>query len=200
MRRLTSLAILSALYLPCAEAAIAEDGVKLNLGKNSSALHMPVGDQVVIATPAFEDYSEMLFDLCDAMKLKIEDECSIYPMNAEIGLNAIATEQEGNRLIVYDRRLSPEVGYEGAMMIIAHELGHHYCHHIGKKADPRDELEADRFAGAAMRNAGYTLNQALAAVPVLDERPSKSHPGRADRVKSITAGWKEPEIGKSCRE
>lgn len=50
--------------------ASAEDGVKLNLGKNSPALHMPVGDQIVIATPAFEDYSEMFFDLCDAMKLR----------------------------------------------------------------------------------------------------------------------------------
>lgn len=200
MRRIAALAILSILSLPCADAAIADDGVKLNLGKNSPALHMPVGDQIVIATPAFGDYSEMLFDLCDAMKLKIEDECSIYPMNAEIGLNAIATEQEGNRIIIYDRRLSPEVGYEGAMMIIGHELGHHYCHHIGRKPDPRNELEADRFAGAAMRNAGYKLDQALAAVPILDERPSKSHPGRADRVKAITAGWTQPDLAKSCRK
>lgn len=180
-------------------SSLAEDGVQLHLGKDSPALHMPSGDQDVFAVPAFEDYMYMFFDLCDAMELKIGGECQIYPMNAEIGLNAIATEQEGNRIIVYDRRLSPEVGYTGAMMIIGHELGHHYCHHLGKSAEPGHELEADRFAGAAMRKAGHTLDDALAAVHILDDRPSKSHPARADRVAAITEGWSEPSLGKACR-
>lgn len=198
MKKFLAMPIVAAVALSGTAPGIAEDGVKLNLGYNSPALHVPVGKQVVFATPAFEDYTEMFFDLCDAMELKIGGECQIYPMNAEIGLNAIATEQDGNRLIVYDRRLSPRVGYEGAMMIIGHELGHHFCRHIGKPADPRQELEADRFAGAAMRKAGFTLNQALAAIPILDERPSKSHPGRSQRVKAITAGWNDPATGKTC--
>jgi Zn-dependent protease with chaperone function len=182
-----------------AGSAVAEDGLTLHLGKNSPALHMPVGKQDVFATPAFEDYMFMFFDLCDAMELKIADECKIYPMNASIGKNAIATEQDGNRLIVYDRELSPLIGGDGAMMVIAHELGHHYCHHLGKPGDPKRELEADRFAGAAMRKAGMTLEGTLGAVAVLDERPSKSHPGRADRVVAIKAGWNSPETGKGCR-
>ncbi len=192
-----SLACIAA--LPCAVTAFAEDGLKLNLGENSPALHMPIGNQVVFAVPAFEDYSEMMFDLCDAMGLKIGAECQIYPMNASIGINAIATIAEGNRVIVYDRRLSPLVGYTGAMTIIAHELGHHFCRHIGKPGDPKQELEADRFAGAAMRKAGYSLDDALAAVRILDERPSRSHPGRAERLKVITDGWNSPESGKDCR-
>ncbi|WP_421477694.1 ImmA/IrrE family metallo-endopeptidase [Agrobacterium tumefaciens] len=183
-----------------AGSAVAEDGQTLHLGKNSPALHMPVGKQDVFATPAFEDYMYMFFDLCDAMELKIEDECKIYPMNASIGKNAIATEQDGNRLILYDRELSPIVGGDGAMMIIAHELGHHYCHHLGKPGDPKRELEADRFAGAAMRKAGMTLEGMLSVVDILDERPSKSHPGRADRVVAIKAGWNNPETGKACRK
>lgn len=177
----------------------AEDGVRLHLGKDSPALHIPIGDQIVFATPAFEDYTEMFFDLCDAMELKIGDECQIYPMNADIGLNAIATEAEGNRIIVYDRRLSPEVRYTGAMMIIGHELGHHYCHHLGEAGDASQELDADRFAGAAMKKAGFKLEDALAAVHILDERPSKSHPARADRISAITEGWDEPNMGKQCR-
>lgn len=198
MRFMSVLSVFGLALLTMSPAG-AEDGVEVRIDEKSPALHMIVGKQSVFAVPAFEDYMEMFFDLCDAMELKIGGECQIYPMNAEIGLNAIATEQEGNRLIVYDRRLSPEVGYEGAMMIIAHELGHHYCHHLGKLEDPNLELEADRFAGAAMRNAGHKLDDALAAVHILDERPSKSHPARADRIAAITEGWNQPSLGKQCR-
>ncbi|WP_292571197.1 hypothetical protein [Mesorhizobium sp.] len=188
-----------AIVLKLAVIVCAEDGIQLNLDRTSPALHMPAGKRVVLATPAFEDYTEMFFDLCDAMQLAVKDECRIYPMNAEIGLNAIAIIQDDNRIIVFDRRLSPMVGYAGAMMIIGHELGHHYCHHLGRRPSPGLELEADRFAGASMRKAGQSLDDALAAIPILDERPSKSHPGRAERVAAITAGWKHPETGKSCR-
>ncbi|WP_197729893.1 hypothetical protein [Rhizobium ruizarguesonis] len=87
---------------------------------------------------------------------------------------------------------------EGAMMVIAHELGHHYCHHLGASADPRKELAVDRFAGSAMRLSKMSLDAALSAVPILDERPSKSHPGRDDRVKAIIEGWNDPVIGKKC--
>ena len=86
------------------------------------------------------------------------------------------------------------------MMIIGHELGHHYCHHLDKEPNAKFELEADRFGAAAMRKAGYGLAEALAVVPILDERPSKTHPGRADRIVAITDGWLHPETGKACRK
>jgi hypothetical protein len=178
--------------------AAAQDGVLLHLGKDSPALHMPVGDQNVVAEPAFEDYTDMLFDLCDAVGLDVKDGCNIYPMNASLGGNAIATVQDGNRIIVYDRTLSREIGYGGAMMVIAHELGHHYCHHLETSADPMKELAADRFAGAAMRLSKMSLDAALSAVRILAERPSKSHPGRIDRIKAITEGWNDPTTGKKC--
>ncbi len=181
-------------------SANAEDGVEVTVDETAPAMHMIIGKQKVWAVPAFEDYTYMFFDLCDAMELKVGEECQIYPMNAEIGLNALATVQDGNRLIIYDRRLSPEVGYEGAMMIIGHELGHHYCGHLGKHGDPRLELEADRFAAAAMRKAGMTLDAAMSVLPILSERASKSHPGRDARVAAIKAGWENPETGKDCRK
>jgi hypothetical protein len=140
----------------------------------------------------------MLFDLCDAMGVSVSDQCNILPMNAALGGNAIATVQDGNRIIVYDRELSPKVGYAGAMMILGHELGHHFCHHLGTPADPKKELAADSFAGGAMRLSKMTLQDALSGGPILDERPSKSHPGKADRVKAITAGWNDPAVGKKC--
>lgn len=163
------------------------------------ALHFPVGPnkQKVVITPAFEDYMYMFFDVCDAMKMTSQ-ECNIYPMNGHIGGNAIATEVDGDRLIVYDRELSPIVGYEGAMAIIAHELAHHYCGHLKTPANPEQELVADRFAGAAMKNANMTLDSALAMADIFDERPSLSHPAKADRVEAIKAGWNEPETAKDC--
>lgn len=183
-----------------ATSAVAEDGVEVTVDETADAMHMIIGKQRVWATPAFEDYMYMFFDLCDAMELKVGEECQIYPMNAEIGVNALATVQDGNRLILYDRRLSLEVGGDGAQMIIAHELGHHYCGHLGKHGDPSLELEADRFAAAAMRKAGMSLESAMSVLPILSERPSKSHPGREARVAAIKAGWENPETGKDCRK
>lgn len=86
------------------------------------------------------------------------------------------------------------------MTVIAHEVGHLYCHHLDQPSSSRLEIEADRFAGAALRLAGYPLKEALAVVPILDERPSRSHPARAARVEALTLGWNQPERAKDCRK
>lgn len=176
--------------------AFARDGFEIDLDK-TPALHIPVGGRIVSARPAFEDYAFMLFDVCDAMQLKGRD-CLIYPLNASIGRNAVATIFDGNRVIIYDRELSSLVGYEGAEMIIAHELAHHHCGHIGTTPDPMKELAADAFAGAAARRMGRSLESALIAAKLLADRPSLTHPGRAARVDAITAGWHDPEKAKGC--
>lgn len=180
-------------------AASAQEGIDIDFS-DVPTVHFPAGGQMVSAYPAFEDYSYMLFDICDAVGFTIDGgDCLIYPMNASIGGNALATVVEGNKIIVYDRELSQLVGSDGAEMIIAHELGHHHCRHLGEPVDPRKELEADAFAGAAAKLLGKSLEAALSAVPILDERPSRTHPGRRDRVFGITAGWNDPEAGKACK-
>jgi len=63
-------------------------------------VHFPIGDRIVSAYPAFEDYAFMLFDICDAVGLKVAD-CLIFPMNADLEGNALATIVDGNRVIVY---------------------------------------------------------------------------------------------------
>jgi len=172
--------------------------MSVDLGQNGPALHMPFGDTMVKVEPAFEDYAFMVTDVCDAMSLTTE-ECLIYPMNGTLGGNAIATVLDGNRIIVYDRELSKIVGGDGAEMIIAHEVAHHFCGHIGTVAVPQQELDADRFAGSAMRRMGRSLPSALSAIPIFDRRPSMSHPDKATRIKAITEGWNNPGSGKSCR-
>ncbi len=85
---------------------------------------------------------------------------------------------DGNKVIIYDRRLSDLVGYSGAFGILAHEVAHHYCRHQFdvSKNNWQAELEADRFAGAAAKRMKRSLEDALAMAVVLDERPSTSHP------------------------
>ena len=188
----------AALSLGLLTAAHAED-TTIDLGEKNPGVHMLYDHAMVKIEPAFEDYSFMMFDVCDAMKLT-GDDCMIYPMNGEIGGNAIATVEDGNKIIVYDRRLSTIVGADGAEVIIAHEVAHHYCGHLGKPADPKQELEADRFAGAAMRLMKRSLEATLAAVPILSERPGRTHPGRVERIAALMDGWEHPEIGKDCRK
>jgi len=169
----------------------------IDLSEDQATLHFPFDGNKVVITPAFEDYTFMLFDVCDVMKLTA-DECVIYPMNGDLGGNAFATVLDGNKLVIYDRKLSGILGYSGAQMIIAHEVGHHYCDHLGKKPNPLSELAADRFAAAAMRLIGHSLADTLSTVPLLSERPSKSHPANTDRVRVIVDGWENPESGKQC--
>jgi len=178
------------------------EGMIVDLSESSPALHFPIGinGKQVPVVPAFEDYAFMLEDVCNAMELTVEDGCNIFPMNADLGGNAIATVLEGNKVIVYDRQMSPDIGYEGAMAIMAHELGHHYCGHLSQKHAPSRELEADRFAGAAMRRSDMPLESALAMAKFMDERPSRSHPARVQRVNAFKAGWNDPDSAKACKK
>jgi hypothetical protein len=185
-------------FFGCVGSSVAGEGITIRLDEDSPALHFPIGNKIVQIDPAFEDYSFMMFDVCDAMKLS-KDECTIFPMNGDLGGNAIATIFHGNRLIIYDRKLSPLVGATGAMAVIAHELGHHFCGHIGRPASPHHEIEADRFAGAALRNSGISLDQALSVAEIFSNRPSRSHPGRAERVTAIADGWNNPASARHCR-
>lgn len=192
------LGVLSIILSLALLSASAQEGFDIDFSEVPT-VHFPAGGQIVSAYPAFEDYSFMLFDICDAVGFTIDGgDCLIYPMNASIGGNALATVVDGNKVIVYDRELSPLVGSDGAEMIIAHELGHHHCRHLGRPVDPRKELQADAFAGAAAKLLGKSLEAALSTVQILDKRPSRTHPDRKDRVTAITAGWNDPEAGKAC--
>ena len=184
--------------LETSQASDSQDQV-IDLSKDTGLIHFVPGLGKIHVSPAFEDYSFMLEDVCNAMELS-SDECLIYPMNAQLGRNAIATIIDGNRVIIYDRELSPILGYEGAIAVIAHELAHHYCGHLTKTPAMSHEYEADIFAGAAMKNAGFDLYAAMSFSVIFDERPSLFHPKKSDRMKAIMKGWEEPLVAKSCKE
>ncbi|MDC1297648.1 hypothetical protein N8Z37_05120 [Octadecabacter sp.] len=151
--------------------------------------------------PAFEDYSYMLYDACFAWDIPLESGCSIYPMMGAINRNALATTCNGNKIIIYDRRLSPNLGYIGAQAVIAHELGHHICGHLGASliSNHQSELEADRFAGATLRLMGFSRESAGRYANILSDHATPTHPSRLERLAALRAGWDNPYRDNVCQ-
>lgn len=156
------------------------------------------GQPPVPLEPAFEDYTFMLYDTCAAVGLE-EGDCLYPTLMGDIGFNAAAAlcppEWE---VIVYDRRLSSIIGGGGAEIVIAHELGHIRCRHLMRDAvtpetAKADELEADAFAGAAMRLRGFPMEMLDDVLPILSEQPSLSHPAKVERLSALTNGYNDPD-------
>lgn len=151
--------------------------------------------------PAFEDYSYMLYDACFAWDIPLESGCSIYPMMGAINRNALATTCNGHKVIIYDRRISPNLGYIGAQAVIAHELGHHICGHLGASliSNHQSELEADRFAGATLRLMGFSRESAGRYANILSDHATPTHPSRLERLAALRAGWDNPYRDSVCQ-
>lgn len=178
--------------------AFAQDGQGqwLTFGQDARAIHVPIGLKKVLVEPAFEDYTYMVFDVCDAMTLNTA-ECTIYPMNGTVG-GALAAIADGNAVIVYDRSFHATTSFDPTL-VMAHEVGHHFCGHLFEEPSPSQELEADRFAAAALRKmGGSTRENLIESVSSLAERASTSHPSKADRIRALMEGWDEPEAAKNC--
>jgi hypothetical protein len=158
-----------------------------------------IDGQKISVEPAFEDYAYMLEDACKVMDMT-GDDCMIFPMMGDIKYNALATKIDSNKVIVYDRRLSSIVGGDGAQAIIAHELGHHFCGHLGTESNIQHEIEADMFAGAVMKKLGFSLETAKSYAELLSKQPSTTHPDRGSRVKAIEFGWTDVASVKSCKQ
>jgi hypothetical protein len=113
--------------------------------------------------------------------------------------NAYATIINGQRYIIYDNRflnkLDQVAGTQWASIsVIAHEIGHHYYNHLvsGNGSSPEKELQADYFSGYVMAKLGATTNDATVAMRKISPVYAiGSHPGAADRVNTIEAGWND---------
>lgn len=107
---------------------------------------------------------------------------------------AVAATRGNQRYVVYDakwfRFSENKVGwYE--VFILAHEIGHHIHGHTHGFNPSRHvgELDSDRFGGWIVARLGGTLKQALSFMPYLNEKDSRSHPGRHKRIEAAMAGW-----------
>ena len=77
-----------------------------------------------------------------------------------------------------------------SLSILAHEIGHHASGHaISGGYSHKHELEADRYSGHLLFRMGATLSQAVSLFEKLPLEPSRTHPGRADRLAAVRSGW-----------
>ena len=117
--------------------------------------------------------------------------------------NAIAvTPEDGLRYIIYDNKFVSNLitsnGTDwGAMSILAHELGHHFCGHTLRLTNSLEEqrtneLQADEFSGFILQRLGAGLGQAQIAVnanAAEGDDTYSTHPNKSKRLESISKGY-----------
>lgn len=109
--------------------------------------------------------------------------------------NAEALIDGNDRLILYNAVFMQEIRkktktYWSLVAVLAHELGHHVRFHTVMAGREHEfELEADYQAGHILRRMGATLEQAQELFRTFPKEPSKTHPGRDERLQAVTLGW-----------
>ncbi len=119
-----------------------------------------------------------------------------------VGNAAAILQPDGTRLILYNTLFIDEIRartgrYWSLISIMAHEIGHHLAFHLAKHIEDHEaELEADYFSGYILAKMGANKDDALAAMNELAvDEPTKTHPGRKERLQAIAAGWKNGREG-----
>jgi hypothetical protein len=163
------------------------DNVVNNVYDNSSTL------------PGFtsaEDAQKIIAGIMDVIGL--EPNFKIREANVP---NVEADIRRHQRYILYNPEFIRQVNNAtqdkwAAIFILAHEIGHHLNGHttLGVNSRPEIELEADKFAGFALRRMGATLAQAQLAMHfIANNEASKTHPARMDRLAAIAKGWNKAD-------
>jgi formylglycine-generating enzyme len=145
-----------------------------------------------------DEAQRIVAEICNAVG--VSQNFSIYASNVE---NALAARDNGRAVIMYSNVFLKKFNEDArtrwaAYSVLAHEIGHHFNNHdfgepnLGKRKQM--ELEADRFAGSALRLLGATLDEAKAGVETFAlEGEQAKHPSAKARRESLTAGWTQQQ-------
>lgn len=184
-------------------SVVAQPVKKIELGANGNAFSFH--GQITGNLRTFEsdaDAKKIVQSLMASMGLPLRFEVRA----AAIPNAAAVLQQDGSRLILYDTifmdKIKAKTGhYWSLISIMAHEIGHHLAFHLQKHVDDHDaELEADYFSGYILAKQGASMDDALAAMrEIASDTPTKTHPGRADRLQAIAAGWKNAAAGERAQ-
>jgi hypothetical protein len=120
-----------------------------------------------------------------------------FEIRAALVPNAAAVNLGSTRYILYNPSFMNEITTTtqdrwASAGILAHEIGHHLNGHTLQAGGSRPplELEADYFSGFILQKLGAQLGDATAVIEKLaPEAGSATHPGRRERIASITSGW-----------
>ena len=143
-------------------------------------------------SPAIPAASEMLSEIMSVTGLQPNFELK----QADV-LNIEASISHRKRYILYNPSFINWINDRtkdkwAAMLLLAHEVGHHLNGHTIQKtgSTPQLELEADQFAGFILYKLGSTLEQAQEVMKYIAKpETSKTHPGRDSRMLAIQTGW-----------
>jgi hypothetical protein len=157
---------------------------------------------------ASSEATKVIEDICT----KIGVNASSFTIEAATVANAEAIILDGKRYIHYnplyiDKIQQKSQTYWSLIFVLAHEIGHHISGHTLSKTDidkcQEEELEADKFAGCALRHLGATADELERALSFFSTEGSRTHPPRADRLVFAAIGFKDcapaktPENGNS---
>lgn len=124
---------------------------------------------------------------------------------AAVGNAAAIVEDGGKRSILYNTIFMDEIQartgrYWSLISIMAHEIGHHLAFHLDENIEDHEaELEADYFSGYILAKMGATMDDALSAMRELaGDEATKTHPGKAERLQAIAAGFKNASKGQQA--
>lgn len=165
--------------------------LEVNLDNSCSYYGESITDQIYSFTSS-QEAEEIVANILEVVGLKPN-----FEIKAGNVPNALATIQDGKRLILYSQnfilKMNSTTGTDWAgISILAHEIGHHLNGHTisGSGSRPSLELEADEWSGFVLAKMGATLEEAQKAITTASsDRGSQTHPPKSARLEAIAVGW-----------
>lgn len=158
---------------------------------------------------AVEDAEFYTFEPSDEARRIVGEICNAVGVSQNFDLrassvdNALATTDGNRRIILYNtvflKKFSEDARTRwAAYSVLAHEVGHHFNGHDFSEEDPAKrkimELEADRFAGSALRLLGASLDEAKAGIETFAlDAEQRYHPSARARREALATGWTQQQ-------
>jgi len=180
-------------FLLCCVVRInAQTTILLAKGCNADGREMELESYVITFDPS-DEAKAIVNQVIDAAGVSANFELRFANVQ-----NVTSTTYEGKRYLLYSnsflKRFDNPSTYWGAYFMLAHEIGHHLKKHDFDETDPYsikyNELDADAFAGAALRMFECTLREAQDGLLSLSLRPKTTvRPARSSRLEAMMLGW-----------
>ena len=185
------IALLFAFFCFSVSSLYAQYEIDIKTENSCSYYGEEITDQVY-GFSSSKEAEDIVTDILDVVGLKPN-----FKIKAGNVPNALATIQNGERLIIYSQnfilKINNSTGTDWAgISIMAHEVGHHLNGHTisGTGSRPPLELESDEFSGFICGKMGATLQEAQSAINQAgSSRGSATHPPKSARLEAIAVGW-----------